>query len=138
MKAGLIEIADFFVINKSDRPGANRLATTLKSLLHSNHGKNRLEPPVLTTSANKGDGVTELYDGLFDHLKLMDDSGIIIDKQLNRHRDRVFSLIQNRLLKEFWTSKRLVELEKHIKDVDSIKYSANEIANNIMEAADNG
>jgi len=138
MKAGLIEIADFFVINKSDRPGANRLATTLKSLLHSNHGKNRLEPPVLTTNANKGDGVTELYDGLFDHLKLMDDSGIIIEKQLNRHRDRVFSLIQNRLLKEFWTSKRLVELEQRTKDVDSIKYSANEIANNIMEAADNG
>ena len=34
MKAGLIEIADIFVINKSDREGANRIATTLKNILH--------------------------------------------------------------------------------------------------------
>ncbi len=68
----------------------------------------------------------------------MDENGIITEKQLNRHRDRVFSLIQNRLLKEFWTSKRLVDLEKRTKNVESIKYSANEIANNIMEAAENG
>ena len=138
MKAGLIEIADLFVINKSDRPGANRLATILKSLLHSNHGKNRLEPPVINTNAIKGDGVIELYNRLFEHLNLMENDGILNRKQLNRHRDRVFSLIQNRLLKEFWTSKRLVDFEKRTKNVESIKYSANEIADNIMEAAENG
>ena len=134
MKAGLIEIADFFVINKSDRSGANRLATTLKSLLHNNHGKNRLEPPVLNTVASKGEGIIELYDKLFKHLNLMDDKGIITKKQLDRHRERVFSLIQNKLLKEFWTSKRLVELEQHTKDVESIKSSAHEIAQQIMDA----
>ena len=134
MKAGLIEIADFFVINKSDRPGANRLATTLKSLLHSNHGKTRLEPPVLNTIASKGEGIIELYNDLFKHLKLMNDKGIVAQKQLDRHRDRVFSLIQNKLIKEFWTSKRLVELEKRTKDVESIKSSAHEIAHQIMDA----
>ncbi len=137
MKAGLIEIADFFVINKSDRPGANRLATTLKSLLHNNHCKNRLEPPVLNTIGSKGTGIVELYEGLFNHLKLMNDSGILTQKQLDRHRDRVFSLIQNKLLKEFWTSKRLVELEQRTKDVESIKSSAYEIANQIMDATKN-
>ncbi len=137
MKAGLIEIADFFVINKSDRSGANRLATTLKSLLHNNHGKNRLEPPVLNTIASKGDGIVELYDEIFNHLKLMNDSGILTRKQLDRHRDRVFSLIQNKLLKEFWTSKRLIELEQRTKDVESIKSSAYEIANQIMDATKN-
>lgn len=137
MKAGLIEIADFFVINKSDRPGANRLATTLKSLLHNNHGKNRLEPPVLTIIASKGDGTVELYDELFNHLKLMDDNGILTKKQLNRHRDRVFSLIQNKLLKEFWTSKRLGDLEQRTKDVGSIKSSAHEIAEQIMTDSEN-
>ncbi len=134
MKAGLIEIADFFVINKSDRPGANRLATTLKSLLHNSHGKNRLEPPVLNTIASKGEGIIELYDELFKHLNLMSYKGIITHKQLDRHRERVFSLIQNKLLREFWTSKRLVELEKRTQDVESIKSSAHEIANQIMDA----
>ena len=134
MKAGLIEIADFFVINKSDRPGANRLATTLKSLLHSNHGENRLEPPVLNTIASKGEGVIELYNDLFKHLKFMNDKGIVAQKQLDRHRERVFSLIQNKLIKEFWTSKRLVELEKRTQDVESIKSSAHEIAHQIIDA----
>jgi LAO/AO transport system kinase len=137
MKAGLIEIADFFVINKSDRPGADRLATTLKSLLHTNHGKNRLEPPVLKTIASKGDGIMELYDGIFDHLNSMDNKGILTQKQLERHRERVFSLIQDKLLKEFWTSKRLVVLEQRTKNVESIKSSAHEIAKQIMDATKN-
>ena len=137
MKAGLIEIADFFVINKSDRPGANRLGTTLKFLLHNSFGKFRLEPPVLNTTANKGEGIAELYDAIFNHLKLMDKKGIITKKQLDRHRNRVFSLIQNKLLKEFWTSKRLIELEQHTNDVESIKSSAYEIANQIMDATKN-
>lgn len=137
MKAGLIEIADFFVINKSDRSGANRLAATLKSLLHNNHGKNRLEPPVLNTIASKGDGTVELYNEIFNHLKLMDSKGILTQKQLDRHRDRVFSLIQNKLLKEFWTSKRLGDLEQRTKNVGSIKSSAHEIAEQIMEATKN-
>ena len=134
MKAGLIEIADFFVINKSDRSGATRLATTLKSLLHNSYGKIRLEPPVLNTIANKGEGITELYNEVFKHINLMNEKGIITKKQLDRHRERVFSLIQNKLLKEFWTSKRLVELEQHTKDVESIKSSAYEIAQQIMDA----
>ncbi len=137
MKAGLIEIADLFVINKSDRPGANKLATTLKSLLHTNHGKNRLEPPILNAIASKGEGVDELYDGIFSHYKLMDDKGILTQKQLDRHRDRVFSLIQNKLLNEFWTTKRLVELEQRTKDIESIKSSAYEIANQIMDDSKN-
>ena len=137
MKAGLIEIADLFVINKSDRPGASKLATTLKSLLHTNHGKNRLEPPIWNAIASKGEGVDELYDGIFSHYKLMDDKGILTQKQLDRHRDRVFSLIQNKLLNEFWTTKRLVELEQRTKDIESIKSSAYEIANQIMDDSKN-
>ena len=137
MKAGLIEIADLFVINKSDRPGASKLATTLKSLLHTNHSKNRLEPPILNAIASKGEGVDELYDGIFSHYKLMDDKGILTQRKLDRHRDRVFSLIQNKLLNEFWTTKRLVELEQRTKDIESIKSSAYEIANQIMDDSKN-
>ena len=137
MKAGLIEIADFFVINKSDRSGANRLASSLKSLLHSSHGKYRLEPPVLNTIASRGDGISELYKELLIHLNLMTDEGIVTKKQLDRHRKRVFALIQNKLLKEFWTSNKLAELEQLTNDVESIKSSAYEIAEQIMDATKN-
>ena len=136
MKAGLIEIADYFVINKSDRPGANRLATTLKSILHNNLGK-RLEPPVQNTTASKGEGIKEFYQGILEHLELMDKNNILTEKRLGRHRNRVFSLIQNRLLNEFWTSNRLLELEKRTNNLEFIKLSAYEIANQLMEATNN-
>ena len=51
MKAGLIEIADLFAVNKSDREGAGRLAHLLKNTLHSFSIKRKLEPPVYTTIA---------------------------------------------------------------------------------------
>jgi LAO/AO transport system kinase len=133
MKAGLIEISDFFVVNKSDRSGANRLASTLKSILHNNTSTDRLEPPVLNTSASNGEGIFDLYQKIFLHLKDMTNKGIVAKKQLDRHRNRVFDLIQNRLLKEFWTSKRLVELEKRTKNLESIKSSAYQIADDIIE-----
>ena len=134
MKAGLIEIADFFVINKSDRSGANRLASTLKSILHNNQPSEKLEPPVLNTIASKGDGVSALYAKIFTHLNKMKKAGIIAQKQLDRHRDRVFNLVQNNLLNEFWTSKRLKELEQRTRDLESIKSSAYEIAEDIMRS----
>lgn len=137
MKAGLIEIADFFVINKSDRSGANRLASTLKSILHINQLLDKLEPPVHNTIAHKGDGINELYSNIFIHLAKMSEKGFIDQKQLDRHRNRVFDLVQNNLLKEFWTSKRLKELEQKTKDLASIKSSAYEIAEGIMKSTEN-
>mgnify|MGYP000055899425 CR=1 FL=1 len=47
MKAGLMEIADIFVINKSDKPGGNRLAQNLQSLLHSFSNQKSLEPAII-------------------------------------------------------------------------------------------
>jgi len=137
MKAGLIEIADFFVVNKSDRSGAERLASTLRSLLKNNDSKNKLEPPVMNTVASSGEGINELYSTIFEHIKNMEVEGIVEQKQLDRHRNRVFELIQNRLLHEFWTSSRLMDLEKRTNDLGSIKSSAFEIAEEIMESAKN-
>ena len=53
MKAGLIEIGDIFVINKSDRSGANQLSTALRNMLHNTSSKEREEPIVLNTVGSK-------------------------------------------------------------------------------------
>jgi LAO/AO transport system kinase len=55
MKAGLIEIADLFIINKADRDGAHRLAQLLQNMLHISNREENLEPPVFTTIANNGE-----------------------------------------------------------------------------------
>lgn len=60
MKAGLMEVADIFVVNKADRPGAAFFAAQLKNMLHSSSQKQSLEANVLNTVATTGKGVGEL------------------------------------------------------------------------------
>jgi len=62
MKAGLMEIGDVFVINKSDRPGAESLAVQVQAVLMMNPRYGSGAPPVLLTQGVSGDGVAELVD----------------------------------------------------------------------------
>ena len=64
MKAGLLEIADVYVINKSDRPGGNQLKTLISSMVHLKQDRNDINHPIVKTEANLGKGIDELYAGL--------------------------------------------------------------------------
>ena len=138
MKAGLMEIADIFVINKTDKKGANRLAQTLQALLHSFSKPDSLEPPVINTIASTGEGVFDWYKLIGDHLKEMDKRGILESKRLERHRERIRGLVQDRLLSKFWSSHRLEQLEKATQSVESIQSSPYEIAEELLTAFENG
>jgi len=138
MKAGLMEIADIFVINKTDKKGANRLAQTLQALLHSFSKPDSLEPPVINTIASTGEGVFDWYNLIGDHLKEMDKRGILESKRLERHRDRIRGLIQDRLLSKIWSSHRLEQLEKATQSVESIQSSPYQIAEELLTAFENG
>jgi LAO/AO transport system kinase len=60
MKAGLMEVADIFVVNKADRPGAAFFATQLKNMLHSSARNHHPEASVVNTVATTGNGIREL------------------------------------------------------------------------------
>jgi LAO/AO transport system kinase len=68
MKAGLLEIADVFVVNKADREGADRLITELQRMLHMLPGETSWEAPVLATQATRNVGIGELIDATDRHL----------------------------------------------------------------------
>lgn len=133
MKAGLIEIGDMFVINKSDREGAERLAQSLKSMLHTFTKKGKLEPLVFNTSADRNEGILDLYNGMNELLKIMEKEGILIQKQLDRHQNRVYNIIQDRLLKRFWTQERLDQLEISINHLDTTQTSPHEVATSLLK-----
>jgi LAO/AO transport system kinase len=70
MKAGLMEIADVFVLNKADRPGIDDLATQVSGMLALRatvHGHDGWVPPVVRTVARDGGGIDELWDALSRH-----------------------------------------------------------------------
>ena len=133
MKAGLIEIADVFVVNKSDRDGADRLVQSLKNILHTFIQKGKLEPPVFSTSADRKEGVVELYIGLNNFQKVMEDAGVIEQKQINRHRKRVFDLVKDRLISKFWSQKKIDQLEESIQNLNKTSASPHELAQLLIE-----
>jgi LAO/AO transport system kinase len=69
MKAGLLEIADVFVVNKADREGAMRIKTELEMMLHLRPAT-EWSVPVLLTEATNGKGVSELLDAVMRHREL--------------------------------------------------------------------
>ena len=64
LKAGLLEIADIVVVNKADRPGADRAARQLRAMLASAGGRLAAPPPILMTTATTEDGVPALVDAV--------------------------------------------------------------------------
>jgi len=134
MKAGLVEIADLFVINKSDREGSGRLADTLNSMINAMGNNSKPDSSVYTTVASNGKGMDKLFDGVFDHLDRLDRCGLLVQKKKERYRNRVKKLIQEQLLGEFWTEDRIRKLEDATKSLDTITESPYSIANDILKS----
>jgi GTPase len=76
MKAGLMEIGDIFVINKSDRPGADNMETQLKMVLHMNPRFDSKGPSVVLTQGKNGTGVEELVDVIIRKKSELENEGL--------------------------------------------------------------
>ena len=134
MKAGLVEIADIFVINKSDREGSDHLANTLSSMINAIDNDSKPDAPVFNTIASDGRGMDKFFDGVFDQLDKFDRCGLLLKKKKERYRNRVKDFIQEQLLGEFWTEDRLRKLEDATKSLDTITESPYNIANDILKS----
>ena len=119
MKAGLMEIADIFVINKADREGATKMKIELEMMLklRSTHTKLAWIPPILETIANRGVGVEELVNSVGEHRAFLLEQGELERKRSLRLQEKVRQLIQNELDKNFWTKKRQAVFNDKIKQV---------------------
>lgn len=82
-KAGLMEIADVFAVNKADRPGAEEACRDLEIMLDMNPAMGDWRPPVVTTAAASGEGVDDLWQAVENHRSYLGASG-----DLGRRRDR--------------------------------------------------
>jgi LAO/AO transport system kinase len=97
MKAGLMEIADIFVINKADRDGANQLAREVEAVLSMRESSNGWMIPVLLTVAVKAQGVDELVAAIQKHTEFLKSSQLLEAKRKERIRRRIRSLIAMRI-----------------------------------------
>lgn len=117
MKAGLMEIADIFVLNKSDREGADRVLLELKSVLALDHNADEWEKPVVQTTANTGDGVKELRRKLEDHIMYQSKAELLKEKKRKRAEFYVRQIIMEKLNSNFWNEDRLKKLNSEIEKI---------------------
>jgi LAO/AO transport system kinase len=94
-KAGLMEIADVFVVNKADRDGAKETVRDLKAMLDMSAGKD-WRPPVVETVATTGSGIDELWDALGEHRAFLDDDRLH-ERRDARLRDELRRIVRARL-----------------------------------------
>jgi LAO/AO transport system kinase len=95
IKAGILEIADVFVVNKAERDGADRAVAELSMMLDfAPHDAWR--PPIVKTSAPQGAGVPELVEAFEAHAKHLSDSGEAQMRRAGRARSRLLGLLEGR------------------------------------------
>jgi LAO/AO transport system kinase len=97
-KAGLMEIADVFVINKADRKGVEETARDLMQMLDlSDLAHDAWRPPILATVASSAKGVTELWDAVLAHRAHAEASGQLAERRSFRLREELREIVAQRL-----------------------------------------
>jgi LAO/AO transport system kinase len=149
LKAGLMEIADVFAVNKADRPGAERLRTEIEVMLgmrggaadggEGHHGVDLSRtniarqardaarrdepswtPPVLRLIATEGTGIAELADALDRHFRYLETSGTLRERRRARLRERVVDVVETRTRQRLWGDRAtLAWLEERLPELES-------------------
>ena len=97
-KAGLMEIADIFVINKADRKGADETRRDLEQMLDlSDLAHDAWRPPILQTTATSGDGVEELWNVVAQHREHNTATGLLQRRRSFRLREELREIVERRL-----------------------------------------
>ena len=95
-KAGILEIADAFVVNKADREGAGEAARDLEQMLHLGP-ELEWKPPVVQTSTVTGTGMDELWEAIEAHQKHLESTGELAERRRSRLLREVEGMVAERL-----------------------------------------
>ena len=97
IKAGILEIADIFAINKADRDGVERLNNEIEMMLELNQNMVDWRPPVKRTVASKGEGIAELIGAVEDHITHLHQSGQLAVRRTERTRNELLALLDEQI-----------------------------------------
>lgn len=128
IKAGIMEIADVFVINKSDRDGADRVEREIRAMQSLAVRKDRWTPPIVKTVATEGKGIGELSTAISSYEKFLQQQNLLLKKKITNWRERLVEMLRdtllNRLLHERLSDDELSQLAAEIAEHRRDPYSA--------------
>jgi LAO/AO transport system kinase len=134
MKAGLMEIADFFVLNKADRPGAEQAVMSIKMILGFRpHNETTWMSDVLKSVASEGKGIAEIGALIARHKAHLEQTGELTARRTKRMRERIEEMIQEKLEIDFWNSDRRKRLDDHLRSVLKFEETPYDAAKDLLE-----
>jgi len=167
LKAGVMEVAELYVINKSDRPGADKLKQEVEVMLgirrgnafahvRPHHGRleggnvgrknpptvqqsNDWEPPVLTTVASKGEGIADLMTALDRHHDFLERTGRLQERRKRRLATRTRAVVNRAIRQWVWDQTQAEDLlAKRLDDVAAGTRTPYEVAAEVLDQVRNG
>jgi LAO/AO transport system kinase len=103
IKAGIMEIADIFVINKSDRDGAERVEREIRAMQSLSVRSDNWTPPIVKTVANDGTGVPDLLRAIESYRVYLDKSDLGRDRRIANWRKRITEMLRDALFQRVLT-----------------------------------
>ena len=110
IKAGIMEIADIFVINKSDREGADRVEREIRAMQTLAMRADHWTPPIVKTVASEGKGVSELAAAVVNYEQFLQQQDLLLKKKISNWQERLVEMLREALLQRL-LSERMQEGE---------------------------
>lgn len=137
MKAGLMEIADFFVLNKSDRPGSQQAVASLKTILsmrdYDGPDKSGWMPEIVRSIASENKGIDKINDEVNRHRDYLIKTGKFSSNRVKRMKVRIKDIVEEKLRKELWSETRENSLNLSLEKIAAGDLSPYHIAEEILE-----
>jgi GTPase len=133
MKAGLMEIADMFVLNKSDRPAAEQAVTALNTILMlKNHDETSWMPKIIKTIASENKGIEGIASEIERHKEYLNKNGKFLTNREKQTKNRIKEIVEEALKRELWNSEGKNSLNSTLERVVLGNLSPYHIADEII------
>jgi LAO/AO transport system kinase len=100
IKAGIMEIADIFVINKSDREGAERVEREIRAMQSLSIRTDNWTPPIVKTVASDGTGVAELASVIGSYEEYLQKENLVLKRKIQNWQERLMEMLRDTLLEK--------------------------------------
>jgi len=100
IKAGIMEIADIFVINKSDREGAERVEREIRAMQTLAPRKDKWTPPIIKTVASEGKGIADLAKATAQYDAYLKKENLVLKRNIQNWRERLVEMLRDAMLEK--------------------------------------
>jgi GTPase len=134
IKAGIMEIADIFVINKSDREGAERVEREIRALQSLATRHDHWTPPIVKTVASEGVGTTELAEAIANYEAYLKKENLVFKKNVENWQERLVEMLRDAMLEKARAQMDAGSLERYAAEIAEHKRDPYSLVEEIVGA----